>query len=77
MFVLDPSAKEMWLEVHKLPKENWINELDTIIQAIKKKEEKKDEQTISEMVTIQDCFISKCPYVSNLFFICVSLVLID
>ena len=51
MFVVDPSAKEMWLEIHKLPKDNWLNELDTIIQAIKKKEEKKDEQPVTEMVS--------------------------
>ena len=40
----------MWLEVHKLPKENWANELDSIIQALKKKEEKREEQAISEGV---------------------------
>ena len=42
----------MWLEVHKLPKENWANELDSIIQALKKKEEKREEQAISEGVAI-------------------------
>ena len=52
--VVDVSAKEMWLEVHKLPKENWLNELDTIVQALKKKEEKKDEQTISDVVTFSN-----------------------
>ena len=40
----------MWLEVHKLPRENWLSELDTIVQALKKKEEKKEEQAISEAV---------------------------
>ena len=60
----------MWLEVHKLPKENWTNELDSIIQALKKKEEKREEQAISEGVAIYAnsfflSIISQCHYYLN------------
>ena len=58
----------MWLEVHKLPKENWANELDSIIQALKKKEEKREEQAISEGVAIV------CKFILSLYQLTMSLL---
>lgn len=46
----------MWLEVHKLPKENWLIELDALVQAVKKQEEKKEEHAISEVVIVIDIY---------------------
>ncbi|XP_052796176.1 WD repeat-containing protein 93-like isoform X3 [Mya arenaria] len=40
---------DMWLEVHKLPRDTWVSDLDTIVTAIKKKEEKeKRDEAMSE-----------------------------
>jgi hypothetical protein len=40
----------MWLEVHKLPKDTWVSDLETITAAIKKKEDKeKKEEAMSEV----------------------------
>ncbi|XP_060554137.1 WD repeat-containing protein 93-like isoform X3 [Ruditapes philippinarum] len=46
----NPSSHDMWLEVHKLPKDTWVSDLETITAAIKKKEDKeKKEEAMSEM----------------------------
>jgi len=52
-FWLDGGSHEMWLEIHKLPKDTWLPDLESIVTAIKKKEEKekKDEAALSEAVS--------------------------
>ena len=71
VFFVDVAAKEMWLEVHKLPKENWLSEIDTIVQALKKREEKKEkeEQAMSEVVSQSLIFSSRFMCSSFFFFL--------
>ncbi|KAL3866222.1 hypothetical protein ACJMK2_043544 [Sinanodonta woodiana] len=37
----NPSTLEMWFEIHKLPREDWCNQFDSILQALKKAEDKR------------------------------------
>jgi len=37
--ILDPETRDIWLEIHKLPRENWVTELENIKAKLQKKEE--------------------------------------
>ncbi|XP_052098302.1 WD repeat-containing protein 93-like isoform X4 [Mytilus californianus] len=39
----NPESRDIWLEIHKLPRENWVTELDNIKAKLQKKEEPKQE----------------------------------
>ncbi|XP_053405334.1 WD repeat-containing protein 93-like isoform X3 [Mercenaria mercenaria] len=52
MVMENPSSHDLWLEVHKLPRDTWVSDLETMTAAIKKKEEKeKREEAMSELET--------------------------
>ncbi|KAK3602510.1 hypothetical protein CHS0354_029323 [Potamilus streckersoni] len=37
----NPSTLEMWFEIHKLPREDWCNQFDSIMQALRKAEDRR------------------------------------
>lgn len=58
LLFLDPSSHDLWLEVHKLPRDTWVSDLDTMAAAIKKKEEKeKKDEMMSEVNNTNKCYV--------------------
>ncbi|XP_052279521.1 WD repeat-containing protein 93-like isoform X3 [Dreissena polymorpha] len=47
-------GQDIWLEIYKLPRDTWVTDLETIVTALKKKEEKekRDEATSEETESI-------------------------
>lgn len=52
---IDGGSHDIWLEVYKLPKDTWLPDLEAVVTAIKKKEEKEKqkEEAMSEMVCLK------------------------
>lgn len=47
MFVMaDTNSKDVWFEVHKLPRELWIKELETIETAMQKQKEQEQKEAV-------------------------------
>lgn len=49
----NPETREMWLEIHKLPRENWVTELENIKAKHQKKEDPKEVKEIKEEGTAE------------------------
>jgi len=47
----DASSQEVWLEILRCPRETWVSDIETVMAAIRKKEEKeKQDEAMSEVV---------------------------
>ena len=48
----------MWFEAHKVPREAWVGELETIEEKIQKQKEKEQKEKVSLLfVSAQICFV--------------------
>ncbi|KAH3835615.1 hypothetical protein DPMN_108970 [Dreissena polymorpha] len=44
-------GQDIWLEIYKLPRDTWVTDLETIVTALKKKEEKEKRDEATSEVT--------------------------
>ena len=40
----DPESQDVWLEIHKLPRDAWVSEIDAVLTQIKKEAEKREQK---------------------------------
>ncbi|KAK3097698.1 hypothetical protein FSP39_012246 [Pinctada imbricata] len=41
----NPETQDVWLEIHKLPRDAWLNEIDAVLTQIKKEAEKREQKS--------------------------------